>query len=41
MKPDLLVFLTVVVLLGATITGMTMEGKPRSSTILISEHTIR
>lgn len=41
MKPDLLVFLTVVVLLGATITGMTMDGKSRTPQVLVSEHIIR
>lgn len=40
-KPDLLVFLTMIVMLGAAITGMTMENNQHRSEVLISEHSIR
>lgn len=39
-KPDLLVFLSLIVLLGAAVTGMTVDNTQRP-TALVSEHTIR
>ena len=40
-KPDLLVFMGLIVFLGAAITGMTINDNPRPATALVSEHTIR
>ncbi|MFK4752443.1 MULTISPECIES: hypothetical protein [Oceanospirillaceae] len=40
-KPDLLVFIGLVVILGAAITGMTINENQRPSAVLASEHTIR
>ncbi|WP_281423876.1 hypothetical protein [Oceanobacter mangrovi] len=40
-KPDLLVFVSLIVILGAAITGMTVNENPRPSTSLASENTIR
>lgn len=39
-KPDLLVFLGMIILLGAAVTGMTVDNTQKP-TQLVSEHTIR
>ena len=39
-KPDLLVFLTIIVALGAAVTGMTAEHK-RSAHVIAAESSIR
>ncbi|WP_281168000.1 hypothetical protein [Oceanobacter kriegii] len=40
-KPDLLVFVGMIVLLGAALTGMTIDEEQRPSQALASESTIR
>ena len=39
-KPDLLVFLGMIILLGAAVTGMTVDNT-KPATALVSENTIR